>query len=177
LRNKNMSQEESVDIIDENENFVKVVPKKEAHEKGLLHKTVISQLIDSKGRWFLTKPSEGRQDAGQYVAPVGGHVSAGETEIETLKRENKEEIGLAGDFKYEFVGKKVFNRFVISRQENHFFVMYKSYSDMKPVLSHEAESGRYFTEAELKKELKENSKLFGDAFHFVAKAFFPHLYL
>src|SRR3989344_2857247 len=108
-----MSQDELVDIVDENGNILKVVAKGEAHEKGLLHKTVISQVIDSEGRWLLVKPVKGRQDAGRYQSPVGGHVSAGEVETEALKRETEEELGLKGDFKYEFIERKIFNRFVI----------------------------------------------------------------
>jgi hypothetical protein len=53
--------------------------------------------------------------------------------------------------------------------------VYKIYSDTKPILNEESESSRYFTEDELKNELKRNPKLFGDAFHFVVKTFFPHL--
>jgi len=170
-----MTQGELVDIIDENGNFLEIVSKQEAHKRGLLHKTVISEVIDPKGRWLMVKQSKGRQDAGQYVSPVGGHVSAKETEVEALKREASEELGLTGEFEYKFVGQAVFNRFVIGRQENHLFIMYKIFSDTKPTINHEYESYKYFTEEELKKELKENPKLFGDAFHFVIKTFFPHL--
>lgn len=169
-----MSQDELVDIVDENGNFLEVVSKREAHKKGLLHKTVISEVIDSRGHWLMIKQAKDRQDAGRYVSPMGGHVNAGETEIDALKREMEEELGLR-DFKYELVGKEIYNRFVIGRQENHIFIMYKSYSDVVPTLSHEAESYKYFTEEELKKELKENPKMFGEAFHFVVKTFFPNL--
>ena len=170
-----MTQEELVDIVDENGNFIEVVPTSQAHKNGFLHKTVISQLIDTKGSWALVKQSADRQDAGQYVSPIGGHITAGETEIDALKREADEEVGLKGDFKYELVGRKIFNRYVIGRQENHFFIQYKIYSDVEPVLNDESDSYKYFTEEELKKELKENPKLFGDAFHFVVKEFFSHL--
>lgn len=170
-----MSQDELVDIVDENENFIKTVAKREAHEKGFLHKTVISQIIDFKSRWLLVKQSKDKQDAGQYVSPVGGHVTSGETDVETLKREAAEEAGLVEEFQYEFVGKKIFNRHVIGRHENHFFIMYKIFSDKEPAINDESDSYKYFTEEELKRELKENPKMFGDAFHFVVKEFFPHL--
>lgn len=169
-----MSQDELVDIIDEDGNFIKVVSKREAHVEGLLHKAVISSVIDSRGRYLLTKASTGRQDGGQYVFPSGGHVSAGESEDDALKREVYEELGLQ-DFKYEFVGRAIFNREVIGRKENHFFNLYKVFSDQEPRLDHEHESYKYFTEEELKRELKENPKIFGDAFFFVAKKFFPNL--
>src|SRR3989338_3426045 len=110
IYNKNMSQDEPVDIVDENENFLEIVTKGLAHEKGLLHKTVISQIINSKGEWLLVKQSSARQDAGQYVSPVGGHVTSGETNDEALKRESMEEVGFTDDFKYELVGKKIFDR-------------------------------------------------------------------
>ncbi len=169
-----MSIDEKVDIVDENCNFIKVALKKDAHTEGLLHKCVIAQVVDSKNRWLLVKQAPDRQDAGQYVSPMGGHVSAGEDDIDALKRETLEELGLK-DFKYEFMGKVIYNREVIGRKENHYFIMYKVFSDEKPVLNHEVESCRYFTVDELKKELKDHPKDFGEAFHFVVKEFHPHL--
>jgi len=171
-----MPQDELLDIIDEQDNVIEVVTKKEAHRRGLLHKTVISEVIDSTGRWLLVKQSTTRQDAGQYVSPVGGHVASGENEIDALKREAAEEVGITKDFKYEYVGRKVFNRKVLERQENHLFVVYTIHSDAKPVLNYESESYRYFTEEELRKEIANHPKHFGDAFHFVIDNFFQNNY-
>lgn len=164
-----MSHDELVDIVDTKGKFIEVMEKREAHKLGLLHRVVIAIVIDSRGRWLLVKQSKGKQDAGQYVAPAGGHVSAGETDIVALKREIQEELGFTEDFKYEFVSEGIFNRFTLGRQENHLFAIYKVYSDAKPILSREAESYKYFTLEELKRELKENPQIFGDAFHFGMK--------
>lgn len=92
-RKEHILSNEQVDVVDENCNFIKVVSKDNAHEEGLLHKCVIAQVIDARGRWLLVKQSKGRQDAGQYVSPMGGHISAGENEIDALKREVLEELG------------------------------------------------------------------------------------
>jgi isopentenyl-diphosphate delta-isomerase len=170
-----MEDKELVDVVDESGNLVEVVLKQEAHKQGLLHKTVISEVIDSQGRWLLVKQASDRQDAGQYVSPVGGHVMAGETEEDAVKREANEELGLTGEFKYEYVDRAIYNRNIIGRQENHFFIMYKIYSDAKPILNNESVSCRYFTEDELRKELKENRDQFGAAFVFVLERFFPHM--
>ncbi len=171
-----MSQDELVDNVDEEGNFLKVVSKQEAHEKGLLHKVVVAEIIDSQGRWLMAKQSKHKQDKGQYVSAVGGHVTSGETDIEALQKEAKEEIGLKDNFKYEFIGQKVHYREVLGRKENHLFLVYKIFSDIEPVTNDEIESCKRFTEQDLKRGLTETPEIFGVNFHFVAKNFFPNLF-
>lgn len=170
-----MASEEFVDIVNDNGDIVNAVTRSQAHQQGLLHKTVIAEVIDSQGRWLLVKQSASRQDAGQYVSPVGGHVTAGETELEALAREALEELGLQGGFTYEYVGRVIFNRHVLDRQENHFFILYKIFSDAQPVLNEESESCEYFTHDQLKNLLNKHPEQFGQAFHFVVNQFFSYL--
>lgn len=170
-----LNGKELVDIVDENSKILEVVSKSEAHQKGLLHKVVISEVINSQGQWLLVKQSKNKQDAGQYVSPMGGHIMARESEEDALRREANEELGLQGDLKYEYVNRAIYNRNVLGRQENHFFIVFKIYSDATPILNHESESYKYLTEEELVTALKEKPELFGDAFLFVIKNFFPHL--
>lgn len=161
---------EMVDVVDENCKIISSVSKQEAHVRGLLHMTVISEVINSKGEWLLVKQASDRQDAGQYVSPVGGHVKSGESLEDALKREAIEEVGLK-DFRFEYVGRKIYNREVIGRKENHYFIMYKIFSDEMPMLNHESVSYERFTIEQIKKEITENSQKFGAAFHFVWKTF------
>ncbi len=170
-----MSQDELVDIVDEDGNFIKVVSKREAHEKGLLHKTSLGILINSKGEWLLVTQSSSKQDPGKYVFPVGGHVSAGESEVEALKKEAREEIGLNKEFEYELIGRKIYNRFVLGRKENHIFVVYKIFSDEKPIPNEEINTCHYFPESEVKKMYKESPDLFGGGFHFIVENFLSNL--
>jgi len=159
---------EIIDIVDEENNILYQASKKQAHEKGLLHRCVMAMLVDSKGRWLLVKPRSHKQDAGQYVAPVGGHIKAGESDVDALNREVAEEIGIKG-FKHKLIGRKIFNRTVLDRKENHYLVLYEIYSDDKPVLGDEAESYRYFSQEELKALMQKSPKAFGGSFHFVIK--------
>lgn len=166
--------DEIVDIVDENDQVLYQVPKKEAHAKGLLHRTVISEIRDSKGNWVLVKQSSDRQDAGQYVSPVGGHAKAGESEDDALKREALEECGIK-DFNFKLVGKAIFNRQVLGRQENHYFILYEIYSDDGVTLNHESEDHRTFSTEELKEEIRKCPEKFGNAFLFILKTFYPEL--
>ncbi len=168
--------DELVDIVDADNNVIGTISKKEAHEKGLLHPCVVAMIRNSKGEWLLVKQSPDRQDAGQYVAPVGGHVQSGERQDDALKREAKEEVGFVDNFTFKYLGSGVFDRHIIGRHENHLFLMYEIQSDNIPVLNHESESYRYFPEDELKRLLKEQPNIFGHACHFGLHAFFLHFY-
>ncbi|MEN9327733.1 MAG: hypothetical protein RI947_541 [Candidatus Parcubacteria bacterium] len=165
---------EKIDILDENMNVLYACDKSEAHEKGLLHATVIAEVHTSKGEWMLVKQADNKQDPGQYVSPVGGHVGSGESIEDALRRETEEEIGLK-NFTYKQVGKAIFNRQVRNHQEHHYFVVYELYTDEKPVLNDESVAYEYFSTEELKKQYKESPKKFGDAFHFVVETFYKDL--
>lgn len=167
-------QDEIVEVVDKDCTILRRVEKQVAHKEGLLHKTVIATIINSAGKRMLVRPYSHRQDAGQFVSPVGGHVTAGETDDEALKREVMEEVGLEG-FKYKLKGKGIFDRWVLGRHENHYFILYEVFTDQKPVLGDEAKSLKWFTDEELKYELKKHPKDFGDAFYFVYKSFYPEL--
>lgn len=166
--------DEQVEVIDESGKILQVIAKKEAHEKGLLHKCVVAELIDSQGNWILTQPSAGRQDEGQFVSPVGGHVTAGETDEQALIRETQEEASITPK-NFKLVGKAIFNREVIGRKENHQFLLYEIYTDEEPILSHEGVAFKKFSPEEIKRVYYEDPKQFGDAFVFVLENLYPHL--
>lgn len=168
--------EEYVDVVNENDEVLYAISKQDAHTKGLLHRTVIAEVIDSKGAWTLVKQASNRQDALQYVSPVGGHVSAGETEDDALKREAYEEMGLQSEnFTYKQIGKAIFNRTVLNRYENHLFILYEITTDQTPVLNHESIDYKVFQIEELKQEIQKHPQIFGAAFHFVVNTFYKSL--
>ena len=166
--------DELIDVVNEKDEILYSVSKKEAHDKGLLHRTVVAMIRDTGKRFVLVKQASDRQDPGQYVSPVGGHVQASESEEEAIKREALEEMGIA-DFKFRLLGKAIFNREVFNRKENHYFIYYEIYNDGPYTVNEESVSFKAFTETELKKLIEENPEMFGAAFHFVVQKFFPQL--
>lgn len=169
------SQEEIVDVVDENNNVLYQISKQMAHEKGLLHRTVVCALVDSGGSWTLVEQSSGRQDPGQFVFPIGGHQRSGESDIEAVKREALEEVGLDGDLVIKHVDKIIYNREILGRKENHYFLFFEIHSDHIPVLNHEASSFKKFTRQELKQHLKEQPSKFGPPFIYLLENFYPEL--
>ncbi len=166
--------EEQVDVVNENNEVIGQVNKSVAHAQGLLHRCVVSQVINSSGQWILVKQAADRQDAGQFVSPVGGHVSAGEDEVSALKREAMEEMGLEVR-QYKKIGEIIFNREVIGRKENHLFLVYEIYSDEPFITNHESVGTEQFAPQELAQQLAASPEKFGDSFHFVIEKLYPEL--
>jgi 8-oxo-dGTP pyrophosphatase MutT (NUDIX family) len=164
-----MSDDERIDIVNENRERLHEESKIVAHEKGLMHMTVLAELIDSEGKWTLVQQSASRQDPGQFVSPVGGHVKVGESLEEALKREAEEELGLTGNYEFKFIKSIQFRRKVLGRDENHLFQIFHIHADHTPTLNEEGDDFKKFSEDELRQLLKEKPEMFGGTFHFFAK--------
>jgi len=160
-----LMEDELVDEIDSTGRTLRAVSKHKSHREGWLHRTVIGAVQDPDGNIVLVRQAPDRQDAGQFVAPVGGHVKAGETDDDALRREALEEIGLS-DIAFEQLGQFIYDRHVIGRHENHLFVVYRITADpAQIVLGPEAVEHRTFTHTELEEALKTTPEIFGASYH------------
>jgi 8-oxo-dGTP pyrophosphatase MutT (NUDIX family) len=163
--------DELVDVVNEDGTYVRQVAKANAHKNGWLHKAVIGYLKYGND-WALVRQAADKQDAGQLVAPVGGHISSGETEIEGLLREAEEEIGTRNII-YKYVGNAHFHRKVIGRDENHLFTVFEISTPDPIILNEESVSIERFSPEELKRALAEKPDNFGEAYYFVLEKFYP----
>lgn len=167
--------DEQLDIINEQNEVVGTSGKSIAHRDGLLHRIVIGELVNSKGEYCFVKQAGNRQDPGQFVSPIGGHVGAGESGDDALIRECQEEVGFT-PIGFQFIDSTIYNREVIGRKENHLFLVYVIHTDQDPVLNHESVESKWFSVAEIKSILKIDPATFGAAWHHVFKNIFPTIY-
>ncbi|MEI6691046.1 MAG: NUDIX hydrolase [bacterium] len=167
--------EEQVDIVNVDNVVVSSTGKSVAHLAGDLHRIVIAELKNSKGEYCFVKQAGDRQDPWQFVSPIGGHVSAGESIEHAMIRECEEEVGFTPT-SYRFVGSTIYNRAVIGRNENHFFHVFEIDCDHDPVLNHESVEFRWFSVAEIKELLRTSPATFGAAWHHVYKNILPDIY-
>lgn len=85
---------ELLDIYDEKENFIGQEDRNIVHEKGLWHKTAHCWIV-KKPNWIIFQQRSKKLDnnPGKLYTTASGHLSAGESTKEALKREVLEECG------------------------------------------------------------------------------------
>lgn len=90
---------EYLDILDSNGNKTgEIKPRNEVHSKGYWHKGVHIWIINSKRELLVQRRSKNKDVyPNKLYISVAGHPTSGEDEIESIKREFFEEIGVELD--------------------------------------------------------------------------------
>ena len=101
-------EEELLDVVTENGEIIKTLPRSEIHgNPSLMHRVVHVLVFNSSNELFLQKRSMSKDVApGKWDTSVGGHVNSGETLEEAVRREMEEELGITGsdlDFLYTYI--------------------------------------------------------------------------
>lgn len=162
---------EIVDIINKNDEVIDRMSKKEAHDKGLLHRCVLAITRRTNGNYVMTINAPHKQDPNLFVPSIGGHVKSGEEVDKAMEREAEEEMGFK-DFTYEFIGNFTYDRDVEWGREKHYFYFYEVISDEEVVLNDECIGYEEFTEDELKIAIKKTPEKFAPQFFMVLDKFY-----
>jgi isopentenyldiphosphate isomerase len=97
-KQKQLAKEEWVPLVDEHGKIVGQAPRSQVHNGSkLLHPVVHLHVLNHNKNILLQKRPMSKQiQPGKWDTAVGGHITAGETLEEALKKEAFEEIGLVG---------------------------------------------------------------------------------
>ena len=106
-------------------------------------------MFNSRGELYLQKRPEWKDiQPGKWDTAVGGHVDLGECVEEALRREVREELGIA-DFVPERLAQYVFE----SQRERELVFVYKTTYDDDINPSDELDGGRFWSMADIRANL------------------------
>ena len=151
---------ELIDVFDEDGNFMNYsLDRKEVHEKNLWHKHASAWIMNQDGQILLQRRSfDKKKNPGKW-AKTGGHVDAGETCTDALKREVLEEIGI------EIPDDKIvqFNVFKSDNPKEHFFsynyiIMTNLKENEFKLQEEEVNAVKYYSIEELEKIKKQGNE-------------------
>jgi isopentenyl-diphosphate delta-isomerase len=159
-----MSDDEILEIINEQGRVLGAVTKREAEENNHLTQNVLVFIFTPNGNiWIQKRPITKRHFPGLWDISVCGGIIQGETADMSAQRELREEMGITCEL---YFVEKFLNEFpggdtLIRRKLSHIFI---GMSDQKPVVSEEVDEFKYLTYHDLKKEIESSPKNFVPSF-------------
>lgn len=144
-------KEEWFPLVDEEGRTTGKATRRECHNGSKrLHPVVHLHVFNGKGDLYLQKRSMAKDiQPGKWDTAVGGHVGYGETVDEALRREAREELGIAS-FNPEFVARYVFESEVEKELVNTFRAVCEGPFSPNP---EEIDEGRFWSSAEIRVRL------------------------
>ncbi|MCX4365400.1 MAG: GNAT family N-acetyltransferase [Bacilli bacterium] len=126
------NMEEMIDVLDEHtgEKTGEIISKREAHQRGIWHGSIHVLIVSNdKKRTLLQRRSAGKNlYLNMWDIAVGGHISAGEDDITSAKRELEEELAINVDTlnmeRIDRIMERFINNGVISNEYVSVFVLY-----------------------------------------------------
>ncbi len=129
--------QEAVILVNENDEQIGMMPKLEAHEKGVLHRAFSVFLFNTQGEMLLQQRAFGKYHSeGLWSNTCCSHPKVGEDTQSAAHRRLMEEMGLETDlqFLYSFLYKAELDKGLTEHELDHVFI---GISDQKPVINTE----------------------------------------
>ncbi len=150
---KSDDKNEMLPLVDTEGNTIGKATRGECHNGSkLLHPVVHLHIFDKEGRVYLQqRPLWKTIQPGKWDTAVGGHISAGESIEEALKRETLEEVGIE-DFTPTFILRYLFE----SECEKELIHVYSTNYNGVINPTDELDGGRFWTIEEIEESTGKN---------------------
>ncbi len=138
-------------VVDEEGSVIGKATRGECHNGSrLLHPVVHLHVFNSSGDIYLQKRPDWKDiQPGKWDTAVGGHIDYGETPVEALRREVREELGIT-DFVSTFVGKYMFDS---QRERELVYVNSTVYDGHVCPSAEELDGGRFWSMKEIRQSI------------------------
>ena len=168
--------EEKVILVDKNDNQVGLMPKLEAHEKGILHRAFSVFIFNSKYELLLQKRSSSKyHSGGLWTNTCCSHPREGEDILDAANRRLDEEMGIKTSLRkvYDFIYKAELDNQLTEHEFDHVFY---GVCDNDPILNKdEAEDFKWVDMEKLNNDIIKNEDNYTVWFKIAFEYFYNYL--
>jgi isopentenyl-diphosphate delta-isomerase len=169
-------KEENVILVNDNDEQIGVMPKLEAHEKGVLHRAFSVFILNDKNEIMLQQRA--RQ---KYHSPLlwtntcCSHQRVGETNVEAGNRRLFEEMGLRTNLKelFHFIYKAPFENGLTEHELDYVMIGY--YNDNPKINTEEVEDWKWMKIEDVKRDIEIRSEIYTVWFKIIFDEFYHFL--
>lgn len=169
-------KEELVILVDEKDNKIGLMPKLEAHEKGVLHRAFSVFVFNQKNELMLQQRAlQKYHSPGLWTNTCCSHQRDGETSLQAGDRRLQEEMGFTTPLREvtSFIYKAEFDNGLTEHEYDHVLVGY--YEDDPLLNPDEAESWKWMPLEDVKFDIKARPELYTAWFKIIFDKFYKHL--
>ena len=161
-------EEEQVILVNSNDEKIGLMPKMEAHEKGLLHRAFSVFIFNDKNELMLQQRA-----ANKYHSPLlwtntcCSHQRDGESNLEAGKRRLQEEMGFVCELeeKTSFIYKAPFDNGLTEHELDH--VMVGFYNENPTINREEVESFKWMKLQDVKDDIEIHPEIYTEWFKII----------
>ena len=167
---------EKVILVDENDNQVGVMPKLEAHQKGLLHRAFSVFIFNSKYELLLQKRASSKyHSGGLWTNTCCSHPREGEEILDAAKRRLIEEMGIDTSLRkvHDFIYKAELDNDLTEHEFDH--VLYGIYNEDPIINKDEADDFKWIDMDSLNEDIKTNGNNYTVWFKIAFEYFYNYL--
>jgi isopentenyl-diphosphate delta-isomerase len=169
-------EEELVILVNQQDEQIGLMPKMEAHEKGILHRAFSVFVFNKNGELMLQQRA-----ATKYHSPLlwtntcCSHQRDGERNIEAGKRRLQEEMGFVCELREvtSFIYKAAFDNGLCEHELDHIMIGY--YDESPAINKEEVESFKWMTLEDVKNDIFENPAQYTAWFKIIFDNFYHYL--
>ena len=168
--------EDKVILVDINDNQVGLMPKLEAHQKGVLHRAFSVFIFNKNVELMLQRRSLGKYHSpGLWTNTCCSHQREGESNIESGKRRLNEEMGFITELteKTSFIYKTKFDNGLTEHEFDHILV---GYFDNSPYInSEEVDTWKWMSMDSVQDDINESPENYTAWFKIIFKKYYKFI--
>ena len=168
--------EDKVILVDNNDNQIGLMPKLEAHEKGVLHRAFSVFIFNNHGELMLQRRALTKYHSpGLWTNTCCSHQRDGESNISSGKRRLNEEMGFDTELfeKTSFIYKAKFDNGLIEYEFDH--VLVGSYNHSPIINSIEVDSWKWMSLENVKKDINDHPDNYTAWFKIIFEKYYKYI--